>query len=83
MFGKARIGLELALIQKFDGSQNPISSRAGIDHPNRPFAIDGANVCYPIAKQSFKYRDRFGTILGRETLNPVGCFLFLAIARLA
>jgi hypothetical protein len=45
VFGKARISLELALIQKFDGSQNPISSRAGID-PNRPFNLAEANVGY-------------------------------------
>ncbi len=55
VFQRARIGLELALIQKFDGSQNPISSRAGID-PNRPFKLSGANVRYLIAKRSFDSR---------------------------
>ena len=57
---KARIGLELALIQKFDGSQNPISSRAGID-PKWPFTIDGANVRYSIAKRSFECRYQLGS----------------------
>jgi hypothetical protein len=61
VFGKARIGLELALIQKFDGSQNPISSRAGID-PNQPFKPEAANVRYGIAKQSFNCRDQLGSL---------------------